>query len=159
MSRVRRASPLPTVRDIDQGHPQPHFQAMAGRRKRRESRALPLSSRQSRLTAVCEINNKSPAIFLSWTALSRNKLSIATLARHGRPSRSHGTPAARSSGYPPRAPPVLTIRSDARALQPHETLYPRAIIVEEIVSMFVIFFLMRRRSAAIHEVLVPRKNR
>ena len=47
----------------DQGHPQPHSQAMAGCRKRRESRELPLSSRQSRLTDVGETNTKSPAIF------------------------------------------------------------------------------------------------
>ena len=64
---------------------------MAGRRKRRESRELPFSSRQSRLTNVGEINSQSPAIFLSRTALSRDKLTIATLARHGRPSRSQGT--------------------------------------------------------------------
>ena len=104
MCAAYRHSPL---YGIDQGHPQPHSQAMAGRRKRRESRELRLSSRQSRLTDVGEINTKSPAIFLSWTALSRDKLSIATLARHGRPSRSQGTssstikriPSARTSGF------------------------------------------------------------
>ena len=92
---------------IDQGHPQLHFQSMAVRRKRRKSREITLSSRQSRLTDVGEINRKSSAIFLSWTALSRDKLSIAALARHGRLYRSQGTsnsiikriPSTRTTGF------------------------------------------------------------
>ena len=44
---VYRHSPL---YGIDQGHRQRYCQAMAGRRNRRASRELPLSSRQSRLT-------------------------------------------------------------------------------------------------------------
>ena len=55
---------------IDQGHPQPHSQAMAGRRKRRARRELSSSSRQSRLTDIVESNTKSRAISLSWRALS-----------------------------------------------------------------------------------------
>ena len=39
MSRVHRVSP-PPLYGIDQGHPQRHSQAMAGRRKRRASRDL-----------------------------------------------------------------------------------------------------------------------
>ena len=107
MRAAYRPSPL---YGINQGHPQPHSQAMTGRRKRRESRELPLSSRQGRPTDVGEINEintKSPAIFLSWTALSRDMLSIATLARHGHPSWSQGTssstikriPSTRTSGF------------------------------------------------------------
>ena len=106
MSSVRRVSPLPNVRDRLRSSPA-SFQAMTGCRKCRASRELPLSSRPSRLTDIGEINTKSPAIFLSWTALSRDKLSMATLARHGRPSRSQGTssstikriPFARTSGF------------------------------------------------------------
>ena len=94
---------------IDQGHPQPYSQAMAGRRKCRGSRELALSSRQSRLTDVGKINSKSRAIVLSRTALSRGTVA---------PLEVRAPPAARSSEYPPRAPLVLTIRSDARALQP-----------------------------------------
>ena len=70
-------------------------------------RELSLSNRQSRLIEIGEINTTSPAIFLSWTAWSRHKLSIATLARYSRPSRSQGTssstikrmPFARAAGF------------------------------------------------------------
>ena len=70
-----------------------------------------------------EINTKWPAIFLLWTALSRDKLSIATLARYGRLSRSQGTSSstikpmsfARAAGFDD------SVR-DARALQHHEKL-------------------------------------
>ena len=106
MSHEHCVSPLPNVRDRLRSSPA-SFQAMTGCRKCRASRELPLSSRPSRLTDIGEINTKSPAIFLSWTALSRDKLSIATLARHSRPSRSQGTssstikrmPSARASGF------------------------------------------------------------
>ena len=99
-----RLSPL---YGIDQGHPQRHSEAMAGRGKRRASRELSGSCRQSRLTDIGEINTKSPAIFLSWMAFSRHKLFIATVARYGRPSRSRGTssstikrmPCARGAGF------------------------------------------------------------
>ena len=84
-----------------------HSQTMAGRRKRCESRELPLSCRKSRLTDVGEINKISPATSMSRTALSRDKLYVATLARHGHPSRSQGTSSstidrihsARTSGF------------------------------------------------------------
>ena len=108
---------------IDQGHNQGNSQAMAGRRKRRAQRELYSPSRQSRFTDIAEINTKSPAIFMSCRASSRQKLSSRGTARHGRLS-SLGTRAplaARSSGRPTRAPLVLTIRSDGRVLQPHKT--------------------------------------
>ena len=84
MSRVRRASPLPTVQNRPGSSPE-SFPDNSWSQKRRASRELSLSSRQSRLTDIREINTKSLAIFLSWTALSREKLSIDALARHGRP--------------------------------------------------------------------------
>ena len=67
-------------------------------------------------------STKSLAIFLSWMALSRHKLSAAALARYGRPSRSQGTSSSTIKRMPiARAALVSTIRLDARALQPHET--------------------------------------
>ena len=65
---------------------------MAGRRKRRAPRELYLSSRQSRLTDVGEINTKSTAVLFAWKVLWRHKLFIATLTRYGRPSKNRGTP-------------------------------------------------------------------
>ena len=81
----------PALYRIDQGHTQGHSQAVACRRKRRAQRELYLSSRHSRLTDLAEIDTKSPAIFMSWRALSRQKLSSRGTARHGRLSRSRGT--------------------------------------------------------------------
>ena len=80
---------------------------MVGRKRRRAPRELSSSSRQSPPTDIAEINTKSPAIFLSWRALSRHKWFIGTLARYGRPSRSRGTssgtikrmPFARAAGF------------------------------------------------------------
>ena len=87
---------------IDQGHPQRHCQAMAGRRKRRASRELPSSSRQSRLTDMTR-STRNGQLFSC-----RGRLCRATnCAKHGRPSRSQGTssstikrmPSARASGF------------------------------------------------------------
>ena len=64
---------------------------MVGRRRRRAPRELSSSSRQSPPTDIAEINTKSPAIFLSWRALSRHQLFIVILARHSRPSTSRIT--------------------------------------------------------------------
>ena len=68
---------------IYQGHPQGHYQAVAGRRKRRAQRELHSSSRQRLLTDIAEIKTESPAIIRSWRALLRHKLIQATLARYG----------------------------------------------------------------------------
>ena len=68
---------------IDQGHPQGHSQAVAGRRKRHARRGLYSSNRQSRLTDIAKIKTKSPASFMSWRAFSRQRLIEATPARYG----------------------------------------------------------------------------
>lgn len=113
-SRARRVSPLPTLRNRP-GSSQRHSQAMAGRTKLRASRELSLPSRHSRLTDVCESITKSHALFLSPTALSRHTRGTAATLEVGAP------PKAQSCGWPSRATLLLTIRSDARALQPHKT--------------------------------------
>ena len=94
-----RRSPLYGI-GIDQDHPQRYSQAMAGCTKRRASRQLSLSSRQSRLADIDEINTKSPAICLSWRALSRHMLFTATLAGYYRPSRSRDTPSSTMKRMP-----------------------------------------------------------
>ena len=74
---------------IDQGDPQGDSPAsMVGRRKRSATRELFSSSRQSQLTDIGKIYTKSPAFFLSWSALSRHKWLAFMLARF--PSRSRG---------------------------------------------------------------------
>ena len=106
MSRVRRVSPLPTVRDRPGSSP-------ASFPGHGWSQKAPCITRAHFVQSTepthrhGQINTNSPAILLSWTALSRDKLSKATLARHGRPSRSQGTssstikriPSARASGF------------------------------------------------------------
>ena len=89
--RVRRVSPLPTVRDRPGSSP-------ASFPGHGWSQKAPCITRAHFVQSTepthrhGEINMKAPAIFLlSWTALSRDKLSIATLAGHGRHSRSQGT--------------------------------------------------------------------
>ena len=67
------------------GHLLGNRQAVAGRRKRRAQREVYLSSRQSRLIVIAEINTESLAIFMSWRALTRQNL------RNGRLSRGRGT--------------------------------------------------------------------
>ena len=65
-----------------------------------DRRDLSLSSRQSRLTDIGEINTKPPAVFFAWKALSRHKLFIAALTRYGRPSRSRGTSSSTTERMP-----------------------------------------------------------
>ena len=120
MSRVRRLSQLPTVRDRPDSSPA-SFPGHGWSQNAPCITRAPFVRSTEPTHRHGEVNTRSPAIFLLWTALSRDKLSIATLARHGRPVGVRAPPAARSSGCPPRAPLVLTIRSDARALQPHQT--------------------------------------
>ena len=83
-------SPPGTAQDRSGSYPG-SFSGQICRRKRRAQRELYSSSRQSRLTDIAEINTKSPAIFMSWRALSRQKLSSRGTARHGCLSRSRGT--------------------------------------------------------------------
>ena len=108
---------------IDGGHPQGHSQAMAGRRKPRSSRELSLSSRQSVLTDIAEINMNSPAIFLSWRALSHHELFIALLARYSRPSinRSHGISSGTIKQIPLARAAGLDDSIGWTSSQPHET--------------------------------------
>ena len=106
MSRVRRVSPLPTVRDRPGSSPA-SFPGHGWSQKAPCIRRAHLVHSAESTHRHREICTKSPAIFLSWTALSRDKLSIATLASHGRPSRSQRTssstikrmPSARASGF------------------------------------------------------------
>ena len=84
-------SPHSAQYTIEQGHPQGHSQAVAGRRKRLAQRKLYSSSQHSRLTDPAETNTKSTAIFMSRRALSRQKSSSRGTARHTRFSGSQGT--------------------------------------------------------------------
>ena len=107
MSRERRVLPsLPTVRDRPGSSPA----SLPGHGWSQKAPCIsraPFVQSTGPTHRLGEINTKSPAIFLSWTALSRDKLSIATLAKHGRPSRNQGTssstmkrmPSARASGF------------------------------------------------------------
>ena len=111
---------------IERGHPQRHSQAMASCRKRgvHDENSLRLVDCADLPTKKGEINPNSPAIFLSWTTLSRPKLVIrvATLARYGRPSGSPGTSSSTIKRMPfAHAAGFDDVRTDRRALQSHET--------------------------------------
>ena len=75
MSRVRRVSPLPTVRDRPGSSPA-SFPGHGWSQKAPCIRRAHLVHSAESTHRHREICTKSPAIFLSWTALSRDKLSI-----------------------------------------------------------------------------------
>ena len=119
MSLVRHVSPLPTVRDRPGSCPS----LCPGHGW---SQKVPCITKapfvQSTEPAHRHSRDKHETVLLSWTALSRDKLSIATLARHGRPSRSLGTssstikriPSARASGFDDSIRCTSVMKHDSR---------------------------------------------
>ena len=128
-----RCEPCPPYRHsspygIDQGHLQSHSPAMAGRRTRRASRELSLSSRQTRALFVQSVvpthrhrrdQYETASGFLCFEGFVAPQVVYGCAHEVRSPSRVGALPAARPSRCSKGARFALTFRSDGRALQPH----------------------------------------